>query len=236
MAFLYTESRRLAILLLLKLSFLIIFFIWGGCPPISTEAGARAVYLVTNLSLNCKDPPRNSMWGSSEVPKVEMPEAVYNFSNSFEFFSSMRKSITEIELPTFGGVFDAKSIEEFLANPVAIGVMIFVVWIVLVLLSVNFMKSRKEARPIGSGNDHKDESADDRRRTTTAVNRREKDEFVRIFESRIAALKESERRVDERINKLEEMLNENNGYQLWSNVLPVALSVFAVIMSLRRGR
>ena len=31
--------------------------------------------------------------------------------------------------------------------------------------------------------------------------------------------------MDERINKLEAMLNENNGYQLWSNVLPVALSV-----------
>eukprot|EP00944_MAST-04C_sp_MAST-4C-sp1_P005263 g5263.t1 len=176
------------------------------------------------------------MWGSSEIPKVEIPETVYNLSKSFEFFSSMRKSITKIELPTFGGVFDEKSIEEFLANPVAIGVMIFVVWIVLVLLSVKFMKSRKEARPVGSGNDHKDENVADRRRTTTVVNRREKDEFVRIFESRIAALKESERRVDERIHKLEEMLNENNGYQLWSNVLPVALSVIAVIMSLRRGR
>ena len=98
------------------------------------------------------------MWGSSEIPKVEIPEAVQSKQKSFEFFSSMRKSITKIELPTFGGVFDEKSIEEFLANPVAI-VMIFVVWIVLVLLSVKFMKSRKEARPVGSGNDQKMKNA-----------------------------------------------------------------------------
>ena len=49
-------------------------------------------------------------------------------------------------------------------------------------------------------------------------------------------MKESERQVDERIEHLEELLNENNGYQMWSNVLPVALSVIALIVSLRRGR
>ena len=176
------------------------------------------------------------MWGFSAAPKVQISETVNNLSKSLDFFSSMRKYLAKIELPTFASAFDAKSIDEFLGNPLAIAGMISVVWVILVLLSMRYMKSSKQARSSDGVSNHTDENMDDRRRKTTVVNRREKDEFVRIFESRVAALKESERRVDERIDKLEEMLNENNGYQLWSNVLPVALSVIAVIMSLRRGR
>jgi len=142
-----------------------------------------------------------------------------------------------LEWPKLPDEINAKTIEEFLTNPLAITMSVLLVWVVFILVALKFSSNRKKNSNNQENDSNKyDGNETDNNTKSNTSTKREKDEFVRIFESRINALKESERQMDERIEKLEELLDENNGYQMWSNVLPVALSVIALIVSLRRGR
>ena len=145
-----------------------------------------------------------------------------------------------IEWPKLPDEINAKTIEEFLTNPLAITMSVLLVWVMFILIALKFSSNRKKTSDDQESNSNDSNKYDgdktDNNTKSNTSSKAEKDEYVRIFQSRINVLKESERQMDERIEKLEELLDENNGYQMWSNVLPVALSVIALIVSLRRGR
>ena len=174
----------------------------------------------------------------------ESTPVIHLINNGIKTIANIPTYINEMEWPTIPNEFNAEAMEEFLTNPIAIVSLVLIVWGIFVFVAIKCSGNKKENTTTNNNNieynsnvnGDEDDSNNNNNSFSTPSNKREKDEFVRIFQSRIKALKESERQVDERIEHLEELLDENNGYQMWSNVLPVALSVIALIVSLRRGR
>merc|ERR1711991_1075780 len=103
------------------------------------------------------------------------------------------------EWPTIPNEFNAKAMEEFLTNPIAIVSLVLIIWGIFVFVAIKCSGNKKENTNNNNNNNieynsnvNGDDSNNNNNSFSTPSNKREKDEFVRIFQSRIEALKESE--------------------------------------------